>query len=96
MSLGRRIQDPDASRTHTLDLTDWLAGLGGSQTLASAAWSVTPSGGLTVASSAVTGPLASVKLSGGSVGAVYVVTCHFLSSGGEEDDRSFEVLIRHL
>lgn len=96
MSLGRRVQDPDASRTHTLDLTDWLAGLGGSQTLASAAWSVTPSGGLTIVGSATDGALASVKLSGGTVGAVYVVTCHFVSSEGEEDDRSFEVLIRHL
>lgn len=57
-------------------------------------WSVTPSG-LTLGAAAwdATAEKASVRVSGGTSGTTYVVTCHVVTSDGQEFDRSAELFV---
>lgn len=61
----------------------------GSDSISSYAWSV--ASGLTIASG---GSTATVKISGGTVGADYALTCHIVTSGGQEDERVISVQVR--
>lgn len=90
-------KDPNASKNYVFDWTKWLAG---SQTIAEAQIilenlsSDTPlsAGPPTV----VDGLRVQVKLSGGAVGDRSRVICRITTSpGGETDDRSAYIVIKH-
>ena len=59
------------------------------------AWSATPAG-LTLNGSAYDAgdDKASVRVSGGTAGTTYIVTCHVVTSDGQEFDRSAELYVR--
>ena len=82
------VHDPDAVLDYSIEWADWLAD---GDALSASTWSVTPSG-LSEVASAISGTIATVRLSGGAAGVDYTVTNHVTTTGGEEDDRS--ILIR--
>lgn len=83
------IKDPNATRDYTLN---WERALPDGVTIASAAW-VVPSG-LTNGGGSNTTTTATVRLSGGTVGTVYMVVCRITMSDGEVDDRSIYLDVR--
>ena len=93
-------KDPDAVLDYPIVWADWLEDSG--DTLVS--HSITASRGITVDSSSinvgevtyegVTYPANTVVivwLSGGKAGKKYTITCHIVTDGGREDDRSIVV-----
>ena len=88
--IGIETKDPDETVQYSVDFTDYL----GSDTLSSVAWQVPA--GLTNVSSSNAGKVASIKLSGGTAGTDYTVTCRLTSGGGLVLDRSFVLQVRAL
>lgn len=88
-TLGKFKKDPQAVLDWDIDWSKWLAKAGDTITAVSA--TVTPSGGLAVDSSSTTASAVKVWLSGGVAGSSYQVTVHITTSGGRQDDRSFQV-----
>ena len=82
------IRDPDSVLDYSVD---WSALLGDGETLVSASWLVPA--GLTLVSESLASPVATVWLSGGTVGQVYRVTSRVVTSGGRQDDRSFTLVV---
>lgn len=82
-------KDPDASLDYTLD---WSAWLGEGDSLATSTFDVED--GLTMGETNRLGPLATVWLSGGALGATYRVTNRVTSNVGRADERTFRVRIR--
>lgn len=81
-------KDPDALLDYSVDWSSWLAD---GETLDTVEWIVED--GLTNAASSATGAVATIWLSGGTVGATYRVTCRVSTSAGRVDDRSFAVRV---
>ena len=83
-------KDPDALLDYGFNWAPWLPT---GDTIASATWTIAPvcEGGLEVDHQTETTKIASVWLTGGNVGQSYDVTCHVVTAGGREDDRSFRV-----
>ena len=81
-------KDPSAILDYGWNWSEWLAG----DTLTNHAISVTT--GITVADSSRSSTAVTVRLSGGTAGSDYEVTCHVTTSSGEEDDRTFIVPVR--
>ncbi len=92
-------KDPDASRTYTIDWADtgpndataddkgWLQG----DTISTSTWTVDT--GLTNVAEANTTTTTSVKLSSGVIGRRYKAVNRVVTTNGETDDRTLEVLI---
>lgn len=87
--IGYETKDPDETEQYGVDWSDKL----GADTIGSVAWQV-PAGLNNVASSNV-GLVSYIKLSGGTAGADYTVTCRLTSNGGLVLDRSFVVQVRN-
>lgn len=99
--IGNTIRkDPDAVLTYGIAWGDWLAG----RTLSTAAWTV-PAGLVKGVESINAAPLvdddgtshaagtvALVKLSGGTAGLSYTVSCRVTTTDGDVDDRSIVIL----
>jgi hypothetical protein len=95
------VKDPGAILTYGLALEDWLNG----ETLASATWTV-PAGITKVSESLNSLPITSgartysantcalVRLSGGSASTDYSLVCHWVTSGGDEDERTIIIRVR--
>lgn len=94
---GLCVKDPEATAwPKGIDWTTYLAALDAAETISTSTWAVDgPDAELETASpSIVTGSKKTqVKLSGGTVGALYTVTNSIVTSSGVVDDRSFQVLI---
>lgn len=67
----------------------WSDHLGDGETVSSGTW-VVPAG-LTAGSESVASPLTIVRVSGGSAGQEYKVTCQMVKSDGERRDRTIVV-----
>lgn len=78
----------DASLDYTLDLASWLAQ---GETLTAATWSVPAQ--LTKGTESHTNTTATVKVSGGTLGAAHLVTCTFTTNQGRIDSRTLELRI---
>lgn len=77
--------DPDAGPLdYNVDFTDWLST---GDTVASVAWSSTPTG-LTLSSDTETDGVATIYVDGGTLGNVYRVTARATTTNGVVDDRS--------
>lgn len=83
-------KDPDAVLDYKFDWSTWLPT---GDTIATA--TVTASTGLTVDSSSITDSGASVTawLSGGTVGAIYTLTCRIVTDQGRTEDRAISIRI---
>ena len=85
MANGEYAKDPDAVLDYVWDWGTQGAWLG-TDTIDSAV--VTVPDGLTLDDTIVTTTTVTAWLSGGTVGESYTVTCHIVTAGGREDDRS--------
>lgn len=86
------LHDPDAGPIdYSIDFTDWLPG---SDTVSTAVWSVFPDGP-TLSDPSLATPVATTKVSGGTLGKSYRLTAHVTSSSGIVDDRSVELVVGH-
>jgi hypothetical protein len=84
------VKDPDATKFYDVDWSEWL--LDG-ETLTAAAWTV-PSG-ITKGATPLTDTVATVWLSGGTVGQTYPIAVRITSSLGRIDDRTIQVIIQN-
>lgn len=84
-------KDPDSVLDYKIDWTPWL----GADEIANSTWTVSDPT-LVVGVTNHSQTQAVVWLSGGVAGAVYTVTNHITTSGGRQEDRSFEVICREL
>lgn len=80
-------KDPSAALDYAVDWSDWLD----TDTIASVAWTVPT--GLTNDSSSETSTVATIWLSGGTVGNVYTVTCRVTTAASRVDERSFRIKV---
>ena len=72
---------------------DWGAEYLGTDTITGTpTWSTSPTG-LTTVSSSNTTTTTTVRLSGGTVGQEYTVTCHVVLTSGQEAERSFKLKV---
>jgi hypothetical protein len=78
-------KDPSATLDYTIDWSNWL----GTDTISTSTWTVP--NGLTKESDSNTTTTATVWLSGGTVGEIYTVTNHIVTTSGREDDRSIRI-----
>ena len=98
-------KDPDAKLNYTIDWHDWLDT---GESITTSTWSITANespisltvdstaiGDYTDVSPIVTNQLATVYLSGGTVGVTYTVTNHIVTTPSSlEDDRSIKFILR--
>lgn len=89
MAVATHVKDPQAIRDYQLD---WSTYLNGADTISSASWSVSPSGP-TIVSSSNTTTTTKARVSGGTAGAEYTLTCHVVLASGQEDDRSITIQV---
>jgi hypothetical protein len=79
------VHDPQAVLDYTIDWSSWLD----ADTITAVSWAV-PSG-LTLASSSFSTTAATAWISGGTLGASYLVTCHITTTNGRQDDRTIRL-----
>lgn len=90
MACDTPIKDPNALLDYVVDWAPWLAD-SGSDTIASVVWTAA---GLTIASSSFTTTDATIRLSGGTSGMLYTVSCRITTAAGRIDERSFKLRVR--
>ena len=83
-------KDPQAVLDYTIDWTKWLDEVG--DTIEASTW-IVPTG-LTKVTETNTNKLATVWLSGGTVGENYTVTNRITTAAGRADDRSITIRVR--
>ena len=89
-----KTKDPDAVLYYKFDWASLSNGTGDSDWLASgetiSSFTITADSGITVLGSSLDDSNTSVvvRLSGGTVPAVYEIVCHIVTSNGNEDDRT--------
>ena len=84
-----QLKDPNSVLKYTHDWSDWLTG---SEAIDTSVWSVSPSG-LTIDSDSETTTTATVLLSAGNVGEVYLVTNRIVTDEPQTCDRSITVRV---
>lgn len=87
MTIERRYKDPDEVLIFGINWADYL----GSDTIIGSTWVVPV--GVTMVSNAFTDTLATIKLSGGTLGQVYRITNRITTSDGETVDKSLDIEI---
>ena len=89
--LVRSPKDPQAVLDYVIDWSTWLE-VASNDIITSVVWVVPV--GLTKTSSTFTDSTATVWLSGGVVGRVYVITCRISTLAARTQDYSFELIIQ--
>ncbi|WP_339862355.1 hypothetical protein [Paremcibacter congregatus] len=85
--------DPDAGPLdYSIDFTDWLTA---GDSVASVAWAIYPLGP-TLSGQSLAAAVATVKISGGTLGGQYRVTASVTTANGLVDDRSIIIRCGHL
>tara|TARA_R110002072_G_scaffold100778_3_gene222011 strand:- start:2321 stop:2599 length:279 start_codon:yes stop_codon:yes gene_type:complete len=85
--------DPDAGPLdYSIDFTSWLSD---GDSVASVAWAVSPTG-LTIGTDSLNTNVATLNLSGGTVGEQYRVTASVTTTNGVVDDRSIILRVGQL
>ena len=83
---------PDKDKDDVLDFSiDWTSALDSGDAISSVTW-IVPAG-LTKDSQSVSGAVATIWLSGGTVDADYTVTCRVVTTGGRTMDRSARLYV---
>ena len=80
-------KDPNATLDYSVDWTAWL----GADTITAVTWVL--SGGLSKVSQSHTPKIATILVSGGTVGAVETATCRITTAEGRVDDRTITLNI---
>lgn len=83
-------KDPDSVEDYSIDWRKWL----GDESLSSAQWIAPP--GIDIVDSSTTGSVATVRLSGGQAGQIYIVTCRATSSSGRVNDQSIRIICEEM
>ena len=85
-------KDPESNVDFSIDWSAWLQN---SETIASAAWTVEPSGesSVSLGTQSVGTTVASIFVSGGILGHCYRLTCQATSSEGRSAERSIVLRI---
>lgn len=83
------IKDPGATLDYSFDWTDWL---GSNETITATSWTVPA--GLTKVSETFSAYVSTCRISGGTVGNTYTVTCQISTNTGEVDQRSLNLVIQ--
>jgi hypothetical protein len=89
MSVANVTKDPRAKLEYGFDWTEWLAG----NTITASDWTV--ESGITKESEAFSSTVATVMLSGGTVGKTYHVTNLITCIDGQKDERTLRITIRN-
>ena len=89
-SFQKFTKDPDANLDFSIDWTDWLDVV--SDTISSVVWTV-PSG-ITKTDESNTTTVATIWLSGGTVGTKYAIVGRITTAAGRVDDRTIEIVIK--
>lgn len=84
------IKDPQASLDYSFDWTDWL---GGGEYITGTSWTV-PAGVSKVGSETFSTTISTCRISGGTIGNTYTVTCQISTNTGEVDQRSLNLVIQ--
>lgn len=87
MSLQAFNKDPDETLDYEIDWTNWLSG----DTISSSSWSVPA--GITDVTETHTYTLATVRLSGGTLGTTYNCVNTIVTTGGQTAQRSIDIII---
>ena len=82
------LKDPQANLDYSVDWTSWL----GSDTIATSSWTIPT--GLKKESESNSTKIATVWLSGGTVGQEYTVTNHIKTAAGREDECSIIIQVQ--
>jgi hypothetical protein len=82
--------DPNAKLDYSVDWSSWL---GAGETISTSTWTV--ASGITQATPApsATDSVATIWLTGGTVGSHYEITNHIVTNQGREDDRTMVVQV---
>ena len=83
------IKDPQASLDYSFDWTDWL---GTGEIISSSTWTVPA--GLSKGAEVTTSTVSTCRISGGSAGTNYTVTCQITTNTGEIDQRSLQLVVQ--
>jgi hypothetical protein len=89
MTVATYYKDPAAVLDYAINWATWLDG----DTIATSTWTATT--GITVDSSTNTTTMATVWLSGGTVGTSYVVTNKIVTAGLRTDERSLLIKVEN-
>lgn len=79
-------KDPDAVLDYTVDWATWL----GTDTISTSTWPVVPAG-ITKDSDTNSTTIATIWLSGGTIGETYQLTNRIVTAGGRTDDRTITI-----
>jgi hypothetical protein len=90
-NLGTRLKDANDTRTYSIDWSAWLAGLAGTDTIATSVW-VAPSP-ITIVNQSNSTTKTNVRLSGGVSPSVYVIANTVTTVGGEIKQVVFRVSV---
>jgi hypothetical protein len=93
MPIGTRYKDPDATRRYTIDWTRWLASQAPNETLAESDWIIPD--GLTMNDHNHEPYKTIVWISGGTLGATYSVINRIITSDGQVQDATIELIMEH-
>ena len=89
-------KDPEAELDYSLDWSEYTSG---SDTIATATWSIEPISGdsdpLTTGASSITSDITTVVISGGTAGNIYTVRCLVTTTEGNTDRRSFRISVKN-
>lgn len=83
------VKDPEAVLDYGFDWSDWLAT---GETIVTSTWAVAT--GLTKTTDSNSTEATTIWLTGGTVGASYVITNHITTSEGRADDRSHTIKVK--
>jgi hypothetical protein len=86
------VHDPEAVLDYPIDWTAWLAEV--DDTIVSHEVTVEPEGAVVIDSTEATATKVTAWISGGTDGENAKVTCHIVTAGGREDDRSIRLSVR--
>lgn len=87
------IADPTAVLDYAINWASWLQT---GETITASTWTVPAGITQTTPAPSFTATTTTIWLTGGTIGATYRVTNHVTTSGGRQDERSFDVTIADL
>jgi hypothetical protein len=93
MPIGTRYKDPESTRKYTIDWTRWLASQTPGEVIAESDWLVPE--GLTLLDEQAETHKTIIWLSGGTLGATYSVINRVITSVGQIQDATIELIMEH-
>lgn len=92
MALKFPDKDPEAVKDYAIN---WTAMLAADEIINDSAWTVDPTGEITIGASAILDGVCTVWLSGGTDGFTYALKNHITTDRGMEDERTVSIKAKH-